>query len=52
VHSQLCVSAVGARIARMLLDVHRHLCSHDGIFDSDLDAYVDKVYCFPEKLIS
>jgi len=29
----------------MLLDVHHHMCSHDGISDSDLDAYVDKDNC-------
>jgi len=44
-HSQLCVSAVEALMARMLLDVHHHLCSHDGISNSDLDAYVDKNNC-------
>jgi len=43
VHSQLCVSAVSTLVGRMLLDVHRHLCSHDGFSDSDLDACVDKV---------
>jgi len=52
VHSQLCVSVVGILVGRMLLDVHHHMCSHDGIPDSDFDAYVDKVYCLPEKLIS
>jgi len=52
VHSQLCVSVVGTLVGRMLLDVHHHMCSHDGIPDSGLDAYVDKVYCFPERLLS
>jgi len=52
VHSQLCVSADGALIARMLLDVHHHMCNRDGISDSDFDAYVDKVYCLPERLLS
>ena len=49
-HSQLCVSAVGALIARMLLDVHHHLCSHDGFSDSDADTYVDKVNCTTTSL--
>ena len=44
-HTQLCVSAVSTLIGRMLLDVHHHLCSHDGFSDLDADTYVDKVNC-------
>ena len=44
-HTKLCVSAVRTLIGRMLLDVHHHLCSHDGFSDSDTDTDVDKVVC-------